>query len=183
MRLKIIGKLGYQPFSGNPNEQLEIKVKNEVVYSKFLRYKFRLPKGAQLERFNYNSVWLDDNYCEFRARFGLNASVFVEITTMSISTDWEKDILLKSDFIRLGRSILSKSWGVPEENVQEKKFLTLDCLHFSGLTERVCPNGNRVYLEEYLYAAPYCNVAFIAMCPEDEIDKLDGIFKNFSHTW
>lgn len=176
-------KLGYQPFTGNPNEQLEIKVKNGVVYSKFLKYKFKLPEGAQLERFNYNSVWIDNNYCEFKVSFGLNVSVFVEITKMSISTDWEKDILMKSDFRRLGKTIVSKSLNVPEESVQEEKFLNLDCLHFSGITDRVCPNGNRLYVEEYLYAAPYCNIAFMAMCPEDEIDKLDGIFNNFSHTW
>ena len=58
-------KLGYQPFTGNPNEQLQIKVKNGVVYSKFLKYKFKLPEGAQLERFNYNSVWLDNDYYDF----------------------------------------------------------------------------------------------------------------------
>ena len=52
-------KLGYQPFTGNPNEQLQIKVKNGVVYSKFLKYKYKLPEGAQLERFNFSfSVFL-----------------------------------------------------------------------------------------------------------------------------
>lgn len=176
-------KLGYQPFTGNPNEQLQIKVKNGVVYSKFLKYKFKLPEGAQLECFNYNSVWIDDDYYEFKASFGLNASVLVGITKKSISTEREKDILMKSDFRKLGKAIVKKSIHVPEESVNEEKFLNLDCVHFSGITDKVCPNGKRLYVEEYLYAAPYCMVAFMAMCPEDEIKTLDGIFNNFSRTW
>ena len=176
-------KLGYQPFTGNPNEQLQIKVKNGVVYSKFLKYKFKLPEGAQLERFNYNSVWLDNDYYEFKASFGLNASVLVGITKKSISTEREKDILMKSDFRKLGKAIVKKSIHVPEESVNEEKFLNLDCVHFSGITDNLCPNGKRLYVEEYLYAAPYCMVVFMAMCPEDEIKTLDGIFNNFSRTW
>lgn len=183
MRFLQKNKLGYQPFTGNPNEQLEIKVKNGVVYSKFLKYKFKLPEGAQLELFNYNSVWIDDDYYEFKASFGLNASVLVGITKVSISTEWEKDILMKSDFRKLGKAIVHKAFHVPEESINEEKFLNLDCVHFSGVTDRVCPNGKRLYVEEYLYASPYCSVAFMAMSPEDEIDKLDGIFDNFSRTY
>lgn len=171
-------KIGYKPLSGDPNKQLEIKVKNDVLYSKFLKYRFRLPDGARLERFSYNTEWVDNTYYEFTAHFGLNASVSSFITPMSIPANCDEK-MLNADYKKLGRLIIKQSFGVPPEKIKEEKFVNLDCLHFSVLTDRICPNGNRLYVDEYLYSAPYCSIAFMAMCPEDEIYKLKGIFENF----
>lgn len=169
-------KFGYQPIQ----KVIPVKIKKNVIISKQLHYKYVLPEGFAVEDHSGRDRWDGKkDYTEFAATSCRGARISVNITPNdfpeSMRHSWD------SSEKRITAAIIKGIFvDADVTQIEYRDFLGLNCAHYEGIVNKKCQDGHMLYMEEYIYCAPCCMVAFTATCEEYENYNIYRAFDNFT---
>ena len=132
-----------------------VKIKKNRAISKMLNYQFVLPEGFEFTKDSGKAYFDGNSYIEFKAEKG--TTFIIVLITPSDGDEVKKRWHQVSDRIHI--AILEKMFrSIEAPGIEFVDFLGYRCAHCTGVFAR-----NNKYVEEYLYAAPYCTVDFMVV--------------------
>lgn len=154
--------------------------KDNVIISEQLGYKFTIPEGYELTEIGTADTWNgQDTYLEFSV-MNVEKQHILSVLIIPMDGDSFRDTGSEFDREKILEGTFEQIFGdFKKQSIVYKDYCGLPCAFYDDEISKTKSDGTNWHMGEYVYAAPYVEVDFMVVRPEEDAEEMNMLFDCF----